>query len=67
MSFTQTWAAGFVSAENVYKVCDQPHPVAVQAILRGCINQDIEGAARDMTDLWRLGMACGTTTIGIHL
>jgi replication factor C subunit 2/4 len=51
----------------VYKVCDQPHPVAVQAILRGCINQDIEGAARDMTDLWRLGMACGTTTIGIHL
>jgi len=48
---------GMVSAANVYKVCDQPHPVAVQAILRACLAGDVDAATRDMGDLWRLGFS----------
>ncbi len=31
---------GFVNAENVFKVCDQPHPALVQEIVDSCINSD---------------------------
>lgn len=28
---------GLVNADNVFKVCDQPHPVLVENILRACL------------------------------
>ena len=46
---------GFVSAENVFKVCDQPHPVTVQAIIRACQKGDIDGAMEKMGELWHQG------------
>ncbi|KAG6335916.1 hypothetical protein ID866_3170 [Astraeus odoratus] len=46
---------GFVSGENVFKVCDQPHPVIVQAIIRACIQGDIDSAMEKLNELWEQG------------
>ncbi|KAF8349689.1 P-loop containing nucleoside triphosphate hydrolase protein [Amanita rubescens] len=46
---------GFVSAENVFKVCDQPHPLTVQAAIRSCMKGDIEGAMEKLDELWEQG------------
>ena len=51
-----TWSGfGFVSGTNVFKVCDQPHPVAIQAIIRSCQAGDIEAALGKLTELWDQG------------
>ncbi|EGO05345.1 hypothetical protein SERLA73DRAFT_174456 [Serpula lacrymans var. lacrymans S7.3] len=46
---------GFVSGENVFKVCDQPHPVIVQSIIRACLKGDIDGAMGKLNELWEQG------------
>ena len=46
---------GFVSGDNVFKVCDQPHPILVQAIIRNCQKSDIDGSLEKLTELWRQG------------
>ena len=46
---------GFVSAENVFKVCDQPHPITIQTIIRCCLKGDIDGAMVKLTELWDQG------------
>jgi replication factor C subunit 2/4 len=46
---------GFVSGENVFKVCDQPHPIVVQAIIRTCMKGDIDGAMEKLNELWQQG------------
>lgn len=46
---------GFVSADNVFKVCDQPHPLTVQAAIRSCTKGDIEGAMEKLDELWEQG------------
>ena len=46
---------GFVSADNVFKVCDQPHPILVQALLRACSKGDIETAMEKLNELWDQG------------
>jgi replication factor C subunit 2/4 len=47
----------FVGAEEVFKVCDQPHPVKVQALIKNCIRGDIDEAMTQLEDLWRQGYA----------
>ena len=48
---------GYVSAENVFKVCDQPHPLKV----RRAIERAFEGKTREavdiVMDLWSKGYA----------
>ena len=46
---------GFVSADNVFKVCDQPHPVIVRAMVRACMKSDIDGAMAKLRELWDQG------------
>ncbi|KAI0094334.1 P-loop containing nucleoside triphosphate hydrolase protein [Irpex rosettiformis] len=46
---------GFVSGDNVFKVCDQPHPIIVQAIIRACTKGDIEAAMEKLNELWNQG------------
>ncbi|CAE6477621.1 unnamed protein product [Rhizoctonia solani] len=46
---------GFVSADNVFRVCDQPHPVIVQEVLRACKNGDIDNAMAKLNELWNHG------------
>ncbi|XP_018017815.1 replication factor C subunit 2 [Hyalella azteca] len=56
----QSTAQGFnhVSSENVFKVCDEPHPVIVKEMILHCVNSEYEKAYEILSHLWRLGYAC---------
>ncbi|CAE6493382.1 unnamed protein product [Rhizoctonia solani] len=45
----------FVSADNVFRVCDQPHPVIVQEMLRACKDGDVDSAMGKLNELWNHG------------
>jgi replication factor C subunit 2/4 len=45
----------FVSGDNVFKVCDQPHPIAVQVMIRSCLKGDIDGVMVKLNELWEQG------------
>lgn len=53
----QSTVAGFglVNGENVFKVCDQPHPIAVQTMLRNCNKGNVEEALETLRELWGKG------------
>jgi len=46
---------GFVKAENVFKVCDEPHPVMVKDMLTHCTEGKLDDAWAIMSRLWGLG------------
>lgn len=48
---------GYISAENVFKVCDEPHPMLIQDMLKHCSEGDIHKAYKILAKLWRLGYA----------
>jgi len=51
-----TWSGfGFISSENVFKVCDQPHPIVIQSILDACQESDIDTAMDKIRELWDEG------------
>jgi replication factor C subunit 2/4 len=54
---------GFISSENVFKVCDQPHPMLVRRMLDACQKADFEGAHRVVEELWSQGY-CGLDIVG---
>ncbi|EYC20371.1 hypothetical protein Y032_0022g590 [Ancylostoma ceylanicum] len=45
----------FVSAENVLKVCDEPHPELMANMLKLCAEQNIREAAQIIHDFYRMG------------
>jgi replication factor C subunit 2/4 len=53
----QSTVAGFglVNGDNVFKVCDQPHPIAVQKMLRDCHQGKIEDSLETLRELWAKG------------
>lgn len=55
----QSTANGFgtINETNVFKVCDEPHPMLVQDMLQHCAQGDIHQAYKIMAKLWRLGYA----------
>ncbi|GFO32723.1 replication factor c subunit 2 [Plakobranchus ocellatus] len=46
---------GHVSSENVFKVCDEPHPVLIKEMLSECVQGHLDEAYKTMAHLWRLG------------
>ena len=51
-----TWTGlGFVNQENVFKVCDQPHPYLVRSILLACSKGDIDTAMEKLDEIWAKG------------
>lgn len=51
-----TWSGfEFVSSDNVFKVCDQPHPIVVQSMIRACSEGDIEHSMIKLQELWDQG------------
>ena len=46
---------GLVNDENVYKVCDQPHPLVVEKILAACQAGDVTEANKNLSQLWTDG------------
>lgn len=55
----QSTANGFgkITSENVFKVCDEPHPMLIQDMLDYCVQGDIHKAYKVLAKLWRLGYA----------
>lgn len=55
----QSTANGFgqITSENVFKVCDEPHPLLVENMLKMCVIGDIHKAYKIMKKLWVLGYA----------
>jgi len=49
--------SGSVTADNVFKVVDQPHPVVVQQVLASCVKGDIRDALSGLEGLWGQGYA----------
>lgn len=51
-----TWTGlGFVNPDNVFTVCDQPHPIIIRALLEACARGDIDGALEKLDDVWSTG------------
>lgn len=48
---------GFVSPENVFRVCDQPHPGIIETIIEACIKGEIDTAQEGLDQLCSLGYA----------
>merc|ERR1711923_696194 len=46
---------GFVRSENVFKVCDEPHPLLIKDMLNHCVKADIDEAYKVLSHLWKLG------------
>ncbi|KAI9298826.1 replication factor C subunit 2 [Neoconidiobolus thromboides FSU 785] len=46
---------GFVNQENVFRVCDQPHPTIVKEVIESCINGKLDNAIEVMSSLWHKG------------
>ncbi|KAG0725249.1 Replication factor C subunit 2 [Chionoecetes opilio] len=55
----QSTAQGFshVSSENVFKVCDEPHPVLVKEMIQHCVKANFDDAYKVLAHLWKLGYA----------
>jgi replication factor C subunit 2/4 len=48
----------FVNAENVFKVCDQPHPMAIQKCIEACQKKQVDDAYEIIDVLWKQGYSC---------
>ncbi|XP_073931843.1 replication factor C subunit 2 isoform X2 [Castor canadensis] len=46
---------GFVNSENVFKVCDEPHPLLVKEMIQHCVDANIDEAYKILAHLWHLG------------
>lgn len=46
---------GFIDSQNVFKVCDEPHPLLVKGMLGHCVDGDVDGAYKVVEQLWALG------------
>ncbi|XP_017875908.1 replication factor C subunit 2-like [Ceratina calcarata] len=46
---------GHINSANVFKVCDEPHPLLVKEMLEHCIERNICKAYRVMEYLWSMG------------
>lgn len=51
------FGSDFVNEENVFKICDQPHPAIVQEILNSCHECDITKAVGLLQKLYHSGYA----------
>ena len=46
---------GHINSENVFKVCDEPHPLIVKQIIDNCMEQKLEESIKLLGHLWKLG------------
>ncbi|CAI5954805.1 unnamed protein product [Closterium sp. NIES-65] len=47
---------GLVNADNMFRVCDQPHPLKVTAAVKACLSGDIDTACEGIQDLFALSL-----------
>lgn len=55
----QSTAQGFnhVSAANVFKVCDEPHPLLIKDMIQHCVKTKFDDAYKVLNHLWKMGYA----------
>ncbi|KAK8730267.1 hypothetical protein OTU49_008187, partial [Cherax quadricarinatus] len=55
----QSTAQGFghVSSDNVFKVCDEPHPILIKEMIQHCVKTNFDEAYKILAHLWKLGYA----------
>lgn len=46
---------GHINSENVFKVCDEPHPLMIKQMLDNCLEQKLDEAIKVLSHLWKLG------------
>ena len=46
---------GHVNSENVFKVCDEPHPILIKQMIENCAEQKLEESMKILSHLWKLG------------
>ncbi|KAJ1965817.1 replication factor C subunit 4 [Dipsacomyces acuminosporus] len=46
---------GFISPDNVFRVCDQPHPVIIRKMLDSCSRGEVDDAVACVSQLWTQG------------
>merc|ERR1711997_671685 len=46
---------GYVNSDNVFKVCDEPHPLMIKNMLMLCSESKLDEAYKIMLELWKLG------------
>nr|CAB3265535.1 replication factor C subunit 2-like [Phallusia mammillata] len=46
---------GFVNGDNVFKVCDEPHPLLLKNMLDHCIKSNLDEAYKIVHHLWAMG------------
>lgn len=54
---------GFINSENVFKVCDQPHPLMIKKLLHSCIDSNYEKGTEIVEEMWTEGY-CGLDIVG---
>uniref|UniRef100_H2YCX7 Replication factor C subunit 2 n=1 Tax=Ciona savignyi TaxID=51511 RepID=H2YCX7_CIOSA len=45
----------FVNSDNVFKVCDEPHPLLLKTMLDHCVKANLEEAYKIVNHLWTMG------------
>lgn len=51
-----TWSGfGFVNQENVFKICDQPHPIVIRSMVKACQRGMVDDALVEVNKLWDQG------------
>ncbi|XP_033628150.1 replication factor C subunit 2-like [Asterias rubens] len=48
---------GLVNSENVFKVCDEPHPILIKDMFTKCVEGNIDKAYEVMEHMWSMGYA----------
>ncbi|XP_022096198.1 replication factor C subunit 2-like [Acanthaster planci] len=48
---------GVINSENVFKVCDEPHPILIKDMFARCIEGDVDKAYEVMEHMWDMGYA----------
>ena len=54
----QATAAGFdrqITKENVFKVCDQPHPELIRTVVRACLKGEFSKACGEVDKIYNEG------------
>ncbi|WVQ68350.1 uncharacterized protein L199_006557 [Kwoniella botswanensis] len=56
---------GFVSQDNVFKICDQPHPIVIRQMIKDCQNGLVDDALARINDLWDQGYSAVDIVVSV--
>lgn len=56
---------GHVNSQNVFKVCDEPHPEQIKDMLQYCVDGQLDNAYKIMLHMWKLGYAAEDIIVNV--